>query len=65
MTTSSPRINEIIDNITNEDHEDPVSDEFIREKYGIIEPLTGEALDNEVIKIQRQWNADWEKNKTK
>ena len=65
VTTSSRRVNEIIDNISDERFEDPASDEYKREFYGIIEPLTGEALDQEIIKIQRKQNDDWEKNKTK
>lgn len=65
MTTSSRRVNEIQDNISDERFEDPVSDEYRREFYGIVEPLTGEALDQEIIRLTRERNADWEKNKTK
>ena len=45
--------------------DDPISDEYIREFYGIVEPLTGEDLDNEVLRITRERNAEWEKNKEK
>lgn len=39
--------------------DDPISDEYIREHYGIVEPLTGEELDNEVMRIQRERNAEY------
>ena len=45
--------------------DDPISDEYIREHYGIVEPLTGDDLDKEVMRIQRERNAEWEKNKKK
>ena len=45
--------------------DDPISDEYIREFYGIVEPLTGEELDNEVMRIQRERNAEWKKDNPK
>ena len=39
--------------------DDPISDEYIREFYGIVEPLTGEDLDNEVERLTNQRNAEW------
>jgi len=59
VTTSSHRLK--IYNDTMKD--DPITDEEIRAHYGIIEPLTGKKLDDECLRIQRERNAEWEKNK--
>lgn len=55
VTTSSRKMKRFNDTMT----EDPIGDEEIRAHYGIVEPLTGEELDNEVLKIQQQRNAAW------
>lgn len=56
VTTSSRKMNLYNDTMK----DDPISDEYIRAHYGIVEPLTGEDLDNEVMRIQRERNAEWE-----
>ena len=55
VTTSSRRMKLYADTMK----DDPISDEYIRAHYGIVEPLTGEALDNEVMRLQQQRNAEW------
>ena len=58
VTTSSPRLKKYADTMK----EDPISDEYIREVYGIVEPLTGKELDDEVERIVLKRNAEWKEN---
>lgn len=58
MTVTTSSRNPIIKNLM-EDEDDPLTVEEIRAHYGIVEPLTGEDLDNEVMRIQRERNAEW------
>ena len=58
VTTSSPRMKKYADTMK----EDPISDEYIREFYGIVEPLTGKELDDEVERIVLKRNAEWKEN---
>lgn len=39
--------------------EDPLNEEYIRAHYGIVEPLTGDELNAEAERIERQRNADF------
>ena len=39
--------------------DDPLTVEEIRAHYGIVEPLTGKALDDECVRIQQRRNAEW------
>lgn len=55
VTTSSPRLKKYADTMK----DDPISDEYIREHYGIVEPLTGKELDDEAMRIQRERNAEY------
>lgn len=50
MTTSSRKLKLIQENTNKHDPEDAISDEYIRDFYGITEPLTGDDLDKEVQK---------------
>lgn len=55
MTTSSPKP-------TNKLYKKGmtyVTDEDVRAMYGIVEPLTGKALDDEAERIQALRNAEW------
>ena len=45
--------------------DDPISDEYIREHYGIVEPLTGEKLDAEVMRLQNLRNREWKETNKK
>ena len=56
--TISSRKNKIIENLMNA-KEDPLTEEEIRAHYGITEPLTGDALDDEALRIQQMRNAQW------
>ena len=56
MTTSSPK------EPTNKLYKKGmtyVTDEDVRAMYGIVEPLTGKALDDEAERIQALRNAEW------
>lgn len=55
VTTSSRRLKLYADTMK----DDPISDEYIRAHYGIVEPLTGDELDNAVLRIQAERNAEW------
>ena len=61
MTVTISSRNPIIKNLM-EAEEDPLTEEEIRAHYGIVEPLTGDALDAECMRIQQERNAEWKKN---
>ena len=56
VTTSSRK--PVIQNLMDSE-EDPLTVEEIRAHYGIVEPLTGDELETEVMKIQQMRNAQW------
>ena len=61
VTTSSRRLKIYSDTMK----DDPISDEYIREHYGIVEPLTGDALDKEAMRIQKLRNDQWKEDNKK
>lgn len=62
MTTSSPK------EPTNKLYKKGmtyITDEDLRAEYGIVEPLTGKALDDECERIQAERNRAWKESKKK